>query len=121
MTVTRSFTSCRGASVCDKEKSRPDPSGYQAFTFTPFGIYSIAMRTGLFSCVDDANARVGTIASSQGRPRLTPAPRRSVLRDNKDLRVVTVSIAPSARAEMGSAALLALLAFHRQPGTGMER
>src|SRR5258706_224539 len=53
------------------------------------------MRTGIFGIVDDASAEKGTIASSQGRPRLTPAPRRSVLREIAGFRVLTASVAPS--------------------------
>src|SRR5882757_8567334 len=48
---------------------------------TPLGIYSIAMRTGFFTACDCARAVEGIIASNQGRPRLTPAPRSSVLRE----------------------------------------
>ena len=55
------------------------PFGYQCAVLTPFGIYSIAMRTGLRGAPDCARA-AGIIASSQGRPSATPAPRSSVLR-----------------------------------------
>src|SRR5207245_2489148 len=48
------------------------------------------MRTGILGILDEASAEEGTIASSQGRPRLTPAPRSSVLRE-----MLTASVAPS--------------------------
>src|SRR5260221_3306188 len=49
------------------------------------------MRTGILGSLDEASADEGTIASSQGNARLTPAPRSSVLRE-----IVTASsVAPS--------------------------
>src|SRR5437588_7579367 len=84
--------SASGSRVEESWKSCPRPRGYQCSVFTPLGMYSTAIRTGGLAAADWASAEEGIIASSQGRPRLTPAPRSSVLRESPDLRVLTVSL-----------------------------
>src|SRR5205807_6844512 len=76
----RSLNSLNGSRVGDSLKSRPTPSGAHAFVFTPLGMYRKARRTGM-AALAPAVVAAGIIASSHGRARLAPAPRRTVLRE----------------------------------------
>src|SRR5258706_16394989 len=87
---TRNWSLSLASGSSEKGISYPAPTclGIHESCHTPLGKKRTAMRTGGLFVAEAATAARGRIASSIGSAIAAPAPRRNVLRDKCELRVL---------------------------------